>query len=155
MKLLFGDDENIAQWVCEHLPQYEARGFGAFSAIGVVSESGEPLAGVVFNEYKPQFRTMQITMVATSPRWATRNIVRSILAYPFLQVGVNKVWTATPHTNERALRFNKGIGFTQEATLAYQFGKSHAVICRLLRKDYLRLYEVDHGQQIKLAATGT
>ena len=142
MRLLYGQDQAVAEWVSRNIPHMAGAAFGPMAAIGVTSQEGNLLAGVVFHDYQPKFRTMQISMAAASPKWATRNTIRLLLSYPFMRCGVEKVWTAMPHTNERAIRFNKGIGFVQEAVLAYHFGSSHAVICRLLRKDYLRIYEV-------------
>jgi hypothetical protein len=39
------------------------------------------------------------------------------------------------------LKFNEGVGFTKEATLGIISGSGiHAVICRMLERDYRRLY---------------
>lgn len=76
-------------------------------------------------------------MAATSPRWASPSVIRGLLSYCFNQLGVNKAWTATPHTNTRAIRFNKGIGFRQEATLRHHFGPNvHAVICSMIKTEW-------------------
>lgn len=140
MRLLHGNDEIVAQWVKERIPYLDEIDFGPCVAIGVVKEDGEPLAGVVFHDYQPQFKTIQVSVAAVSARWATHRILKNILAYPFTQLKVRKVWTATPHINKRALRFNKGIGFTQEAVLAYHFGDFHCVMCRMMDKDYKKRY---------------
>ena len=77
----------------------------------------------------------------------------AILRYPFVQLAVNKCWTAIPHDNERAIRFNKGIGFKQEAVLRHQFGpKRHAAICSMMRGEYLRRYA--GGQENAKHASG-
>ncbi|HAC57210.1 MAG TPA: hypothetical protein DCF73_02500 [Rhodobiaceae bacterium] len=99
------------------------------------------LAGVVYHDYQPEYGTIQLSMASDNPMWARRRIINGLLAYPFHQVGVNKIWTATPHDNELALRVNRHIGFKPEATLAHHFGmKRHAVICRMLRTEYDRLF---------------
>lgn len=107
----------------------------------MIDSHGKPLAGIVFHSYVPEYGTIEISMAAESPRWATRNIVKQLLAYPFIQLGVRKVWTATPLKNERAIKFNKGIGFKQEAVLAHHYGDDHAVICRMFRKQYEQLFK--------------
>lgn len=156
MKLLYGHDQAVSEWVSRNIAYLNGQPFGPCSAIGVQSSDGDLMAGVVFHDYQPKFRTMQVSMAAVTPKWATKNIVRLILSYPFLRCGVNKVWVACAHTNVRPIRFCKGLGFTQEAVLAYQFDSAHAVILRMLRKDYLKTYEVDPNGQIgTLAATGT
>lgn len=140
MRLLFGHDAVVSTWVARHIP-HMAGDFGPSSAIGVVDESGNPMAGIVFHDYQPNYGTIQLSAAAESPRWATRNVISAILGYPFRQLMVHKVWTATQHKNDRAIRFNKGIGFTQEATLKDHFGRGdHAIICRMLKKDFERRY---------------
>lgn len=140
MRLLFGQDAVVATWVARHIP-HMASDFGPNAAIGVTDESGQPMAGVVFHDYQPAYRTIQLSAAAISPRWATRRIVGQMLRYPFDELGVHKVWTATQHQNARALKFNEGVGFTKEATLKDHFGAGiHAVICRMLDHDYRRRY---------------
>jgi RimJ/RimL family protein N-acetyltransferase len=140
VRLLFGHDQVIAEWVRQHIP-HMGTGFGPSAAIGVTDETGSPMAGVVFHDYQPAYGTIQLSAAAISPRWASRRLVGSILQYPFGELKVHKVWTATQHENARALKFNEGVGFTKEATLRDHFGAGvHAVICRMLLKDYRRLY---------------
>ena len=147
MRLLIGDDANVAKWVADRIPFVAGIGFGPCKAIGIVGASG-PLAGIVFHDWQPGFRTIAFSVASTSPKWATKRLIGSILAYPFLEVGVQKLWTATPHTNERALRLAKGLGFTREGTLSHHFGKDHAVINRMFHRDFLRLYGEQCGQTI-------
>lgn len=140
MRLLFGHDEAVASWTAKRIPHMHGGTFGPCAAIGVVSDANEMLAGVVFHGWMPDYHTIQLSMAADSPRWARRGAIAGLLSYPFQQLGAWKLWTATPHTNERAIRFNKGIGFEQEAVLARHFGKEHAVICRMFRHQYETRY---------------
>lgn len=141
MKLVFGDDTKVAEWVARRIPHMYGRKFENFVAIGVALE-GKPVAGVVFNEWVPEARTMQVSIAADTPRWATKGVIRGILHYPFEQQGVNKLWASIPAKNERALKFNLGVGFTREAILRHQYGrKNHAVICSMLANEYRKRYE--------------
>lgn len=151
MRLVFGHDEAIAEWVARRIPHMNGSGFKDFTAIGI-ADGTRPIAGVVYNEFHPSHKTMQVSMAASTPRWAQRGIIKACLHYPFEQQGVRKLWAAIPMFNERAIKFNIGIGFTQEAILAHHFGKHHAVICRMLDKDYRKRYGEDHGQRLPIAA---
>lgn len=138
--LIFGHDEAMAAWCARRIPHVGAAGFGPCRAIGIAS-SAEPdarmLAACVFHDYQPAFATCQISFAAASPRWASRETIRGLLAVPFDQYGCNKVWVAIPHDGKRALRFCLGIGMVREATLRHHFGpKRHAVICSMLDKEY-------------------
>ncbi len=144
MRVLCGHDADVAEWVAARIPHVESDGFGKCVGVGVVGQTGSLMAGVVFHDYQPACGTVQLSCAADTPKWASRKIVRAILHVPFMQYACNKVWTATPHQNERAIKFNKGIGFRPEATLRHQFGpKQHAVICSMLRSEYLREYGSD------------
>jgi RimJ/RimL family protein N-acetyltransferase len=142
----------LAGWVAERIPHVGAVGFGPCAAIGVATER-RMLAGIVFHEWQEQARTIQLSFAAASPIWARPAIIRALLAYPFLQVGAFKVWTATPAENEPALAVNRRLGFKREAILAHHFGKGrHAVIMRMLRPRFDRLYGGPDGQGFKLRA---
>jgi RimJ/RimL family protein N-acetyltransferase len=79
----------------------------------------------------------ELSAVAWNPRWAEREIIIDILAVAFRTHGFRKVYTTTPHDNLRALRFNKGIGFKQEAILSEHYApRQHAVICGMKRAHY-------------------
>lgn len=139
MRLIFGEDAAVAEWVASRIPHLYGE-FRDFAAIGVWDDA-QLAAGVVYNDHQPEYGTLQLSMAADTPRWAQKGVIRALLHYPFEQVGVNKVWTATPHRNERAIRFNLGIGFTREATLRHHFGrKNHIVICSMLANEYRRRY---------------
>lgn len=123
---------------------------GEYAATAVVDEAGHIVAGIIFNDYMPQFGTIMVHLAADTPRWATHNVVRAVLHYPFMQLRVNKVWGATPANLTRVLRFNRGIGFTQEAVLGQHYGQLNAVITRMLAKDYKKFY-LDEGGRERLA----
>lgn len=124
--------------------------------LGICTDDGKALAAAIFDRWIPAEGTMQLSFAAASPRWATVQAIKIVLEYPFTCCGVQKLWTATPHTNERALKLNKGLGFKKEAVLARQLGRDrHAVISRMYQEDFLRLWSGDrtpktHGKIIPL-----
>lgn len=141
------DREAIAQWVGKRIGFVGEIGFGSSTGMFVVSRSGAPLAGVIFHDWQPALGTLAFSIAADSPKWATRRMVGTLLSYPFEEVKVEKLWTATPMSNERALRLVKGVGFTREAVLGRHFGQyGHAVISRMYKEDYHRLYGDARGQ---------
>ena len=141
--LVTGHDEALAKWCAARIPAVGEYGFGNCKAVGVVSGndpadlSAKMLAVIVYHEYMPHLGTCQISFAAASPKWATRQTVRTLLAVPFLQYKVRKVFTVTPSDNERALRLNAGLGFTREATLRHHYGKRrHAVIYSMMANEF-------------------
>ena len=157
MNLYFGHDEGVAAWVANRIPHMQGGTFGPCRAIAVLTDNGKMIAGVVYHDFQLYAQTVQLSMAADSPLWARKPVIAGLLHYPFEQLGVFKVWTATPEANDKALKVNKHIGFRKEAMLAHHFGKgNHAVICRMLRPEFKKLYgEAHYGQTQPLAATGT
>lgn len=140
--LLFAStpDESAAmeQWLVERIPNMEGGSFGPAVFAGVV-QRGALVAGVAFHEWRPGYDTLQLSMAAETPRWATRGVIAGLFRYAFVTAGAHKLWTATPASNTRAISFNLGIGMKQEAILRHHFGvKKHAVICSMLAPEWRR-----------------
>ena len=138
--LLFGHDRALAAWAAAKIPHVGEPGFGPCTAIGIASGPGDTdqLWGVcVFHDWTPSYGTMQCSLVATSPRWASRGTLQALFHYVFRQVGARKLWVAIPHKNARAIRFGRGIGFRQDGVLREHFGRGlHTVVLSMLRKEY-------------------
>jgi len=141
-RLIFGKSEDVAKWVAERLPEV-VDGFAHPQAIGVMSDDGKRMiAGVVYSDYHPDAKTMQLHIAADSPMWARPEIIMALLAYPFMQIGVFKAWVAISEGNMKSLRATTHIGFKDEGVLIHQFGPGkHAVMRYMLRPDYLKMLE--------------
>lgn len=140
--LIFGDDVNqqLAEWAAMQLPNVGQAGFGPCATIGVAAGTDDKsalYAVCVYHDYRPAYRNIQISFVARSPRWAQPNIIRALLAYPFVQLQCFKVWLAIEATNERALRLNYGLGMVREANLRHHFGRNRtAVIVSMIEPEW-------------------
>lgn len=150
-------------WTVSKIPHVDnERGFGPARAVGVATGHGPEdklYAVVVFHDYQPECRTVQMSVAAKNPRWATRGLFKRIYDIPFLEFGVNKVWSAIPHTSERVVKFCKITGMKQEATLVDHFGPGvHAVICRMTRREFERRYlrgSASSGQEFSESPAGS
>lgn len=148
MRVLWGADKDAMDFVAKRMPPLfgdSIRYAGEYRAAAVINEQGEMVAGVVFNDYHPNFRTIMVHLAADTPRWATHRIIGEILGWAFVRSGINKVWGVTPAHLTRVLRFNAGIGFVREAVLRDQYGEGrHAVVTGMLAKEYRKFY-IDNG----------
>lgn len=139
--VLYGHSAEICAWVARIIPDSDESSFDGAEALGVVSD-GRLIAGVVYDNYSEKFSTMELSIGSISPMWARKEIIRELLAYPFVQLGVNRCWAQVEASNHRAIKADKHIGFTQEAVLRDHFGPNkHGVILRMLAKDFRRIYE--------------
>ena len=130
------ENEALAQWCGRRIEHVGEAGFGLCRCVAVL-RGNQIMAVVVFHDWQQAARTLQLSMAALSPLWATRQTLINLFSYAFHSAGANKLWTAIPHKSERALRFNKGIGLKPEATLRHHFGpKVHAVICAMLQSEW-------------------
>jgi hypothetical protein len=146
-RLEMADGGEIAEWVGLRIPHVGADGFGACQGIWVRSER-RTLAGVVFHEWQPGHRNIQLSMAADSPLWARRDLIAGILAYPFRQLDAWMVYTMTPEDNLRALRVNERIGFDGPVLISHWFGRNrHGIIRRMLRPDYEYIYGCGHIEE--------
>lgn len=143
--IVTGKDQVFAEWAARRIPAIgTADNFGKYRAVGVATgfEAADKLmAVIVYHDYYDRFGHCQISVASASPRWVAKATIRALLAVPFLQYGCNKVWIGTPHTSKRVVGLAKALGFTQEAILKDHFGRgTHAVICRMMRPEYDRIY---------------
>ncbi|MFC3231267.1 hypothetical protein ACFOGJ_28725 [Marinibaculum pumilum] len=135
-----GEAENrgLAAWTAARIDHVD--GFAPPCQCAAVTDAaGRVVAGIVFHDWQPAAGTLQLSMAAESPAWASRAVLAALFRYAFVTNGAAKLWTATPHRSERALRFNLGIGMRREAVLRHQFGPGrHAVICSMLAREWRR-----------------
>ncbi len=135
MRLAYGIRDQVAAWVAARIPHMDKP--EKFEAVGVISESGEPIAGVIWHGWQPRYRSIECSAAAKTPRWLTRSIIVEILAYPFSYLGCERVTTVTPSGNRAALRMNQKLGFSQEGLVRRGFDDDDAVIMGLLRQEWL------------------
>ena len=138
MRLVTGKDALVAKWVELHIPSMlGGAGFGPCTAIGVVNANEQPVAGVVFHDYQPHLRSVQISCAAETPRWLTKKLAGLIMAYPFSQLGCTRVTAITPSgTKASASRFLERFGFVREGVIRKGLGDSDAVIWGMLDTDW-------------------
>lgn len=144
MKLIFGTHEDqtgqfVAEWVGRRIAHVgDGASFGLYSAIGVVAADGfNLLGGVVYHNYVPAYRSIEISTAADTARWLTRPVIASIMAYPFSQLQVERVTAVTPKRSASARRFLVKFGFKREGAHPKAYGDfGDAISYGLLRKDW-------------------
>ena len=80
------------------------------------TETAQIIAAVLYNSYRPAPHggSIQGSIASDSPRWATRAVLGSMFAYPFLQLGCSRFWLEIAKPNKRARRFVERLGFVYE-----------------------------------------
>lgn len=141
MRLLFGHDKAVADFVAERDPM-GVPDFGEYVAVGVLNASGGLIAGAVYHGFKERYGTLEFSGAAISPLAFTPGTVRAILSFPFLRLaGINRIWAQTSIRNLRAQKLLKGVGFQPEAVLNSHLGPGHhARLYRLLKSEWEERY---------------
>jgi hypothetical protein len=154
-----GNAEFLLTWAAKRIPHVDSFG-GDSVPLAVVKGTGAHdarlLAVVVFNSFDVRAKTVQISCASDSPMWAHPETIRELLRIPFEQYGCFMVWMAIPHTNEPALRFNKGIGMKMAGPVRHMFGEgSHAVHMSMTRHEWARRWkERNDGHALKGRVVG-
>lgn len=112
--IVIGQDDIVAQWVCERLGKLWTPGMG--KALGWIDKNENLIAGVTF--YGFDGVNVWIDCAATEKsRWCDRRAIWAVFHYCFEQLKVLRVNAFIPSDNEKSLKFNTGIGLKHEATL--------------------------------------
>lgn len=81
--------------------------------IGVV-DGPELLAVVIYSDYREI--DIEMSIASTTPRWASRDIIRALFEYPFIQLRTDRVTAITSKNNRHTRRFLERLGFRLEGT---------------------------------------
>lgn len=136
MKFIAGMDQWVADWVAQRIPgDYTAENFHPCTTIGLMQD-GELLAGCIYSNYRKGSKDIELTFASISPRWATQNNIKTFLAYPFLQLGCNRITAIVDARNTKAMRFLKRLGMKCEGNMKEAMdGVNDAVIFGMLFKN--------------------
>jgi RimJ/RimL family protein N-acetyltransferase len=105
--------EHVCEWVAPRTGGQYYKGSG--SGIGL-EKDGELIAGVLFDNYTGRSVQMHVAAIP-GRRWMTKEYLRVCFDYPFRQLGVCKIIGIVDSTNEDALRFDRHLGFVEEAII--------------------------------------
>jgi RimJ/RimL family protein N-acetyltransferase len=81
-----------------------------------LEEDGELIAGVVYENYTGSSIWMHVAAVP-GRRWLNRAYLYVCFSYPFLQLGVDRIFGWVPADNSEAQRFDEHLGFKQVTTI--------------------------------------
>ena len=78
-------------------------------SIGRETEDGELLGGVIYQNFTHESIAMHVA--GFSKQWVTRDLIWVCFHYPFMQLGVKRIFGQVPETNTKALDFDLWFGF--------------------------------------------
>jgi hypothetical protein len=127
-RLIFNENERVAQWVQERLPDFLGWN-GHFVSIGY-ERRGMLCGGVVFTGY---CRT-NIVIATALEAPLTKRFMRAIYYYPFLQLGVPRVTALVDAKNLRSRALLEHDGYVEEGRMRKAAVNDDVIIYGLLRE---------------------
>jgi hypothetical protein len=135
LKYVYGQDHLIADFVARMTPHVSVRPNS--KAIGVLNNDNELIAGLVYNYALPGAGVMEITIAALPGHlWLTRETVRIMFEYPFLQCGCQMLITFIRASDRRALRQVAAINCALILFPRLYGRDDDGVIARLTKEDW-------------------
>jgi RimJ/RimL family protein N-acetyltransferase len=127
-------DDRLAHWIAARIPGTDGDLLNRVArSLGVVS-GGEIIAAMAVGLWERG--SVELIFAADSPRWATRDTIRRMMAWPFMQLDCHRVTTRIHAKNTRAIKFNEGIGFRREGLIREGWGPGEdCVLLGLLRSE--------------------
>jgi RimJ/RimL family protein N-acetyltransferase len=135
-------DQYIASWVFKATDSQRDIMRDDYHTIGVVSRDGQFLAGIVYHDYKPigSNGQIEVSLAASSPRWAHRSIIAGLLYYPFGQLNCHLVLASIRKGNARSRKLVKGLGFGEIGAIPHRPYADDIVVYALRREVAIRMW---------------
>ncbi len=108
-KLIYGQEDKLLPWAQERIGVTFRR--DAYT-LGL-EKNGKLVAVVVYDCFGEVDCNMHIASDGTAA-WMNKSLLVSAFAYPFVQLGFNRVTGLVPAKNEAALKFDEHLGFVRE-----------------------------------------
>jgi len=146
--VLFEADELLMKLLNDLVPRgvpSDAQVGGLHSSLGVV-RNGQVVGGAIF--FNNRGHDIEVCAGFLNPRWATPATMRSLLAYPFVQLGCKRATAITARKNKAARRLLEGMGCRVEGVKRYGFdGKQDAIYYGLIKEDarWLKVKTDEHA----------
>ena len=139
-RLIFGADDYLKGWAAKIIG---IDGFGPSTSIGV-ERDGKIICAAVYHDYRDG--QIEASIAASSRRWANRSVLHALFAYPFNQVGAHRLLVTCNEANEKAMKMNSQLGFTQEGKLRQMYDPHDAVIWGMLKDECKWIKEKSNGK---------
>lgn len=104
----------------------------------VDDETDELLGGVIYTGFKGFGSSIGLHVAGFDPRWIDRDMLWITFAYPFEQLGCVKITATVPTRNQKAVLFNRKLGFVEEARVANLFPDGSDLSIMTMRKEDCR-----------------
>lgn len=117
MRVITNAHEFVRNWVYRKIGIQPPS--GPYTTIAVADDAGKLLAGCVYANYRGH--DIEMVFSAEHGKWATRGVLRTFFAYPFIQCQCIRVTALIAKDNKRSRKMVATLGFKQEGTIRHGF----------------------------------
>jgi hypothetical protein len=144
------ENEQMAAWAAKLIPQCEMF-MPPYQCLGFCKD-GKMQCVVVAHDYRKP--SVGMSFAAVTPRWATKGNLKTLADWAFRQLGCTRITAVVDPRNERARKFDEGVGFRLEGTLRKaRTDGGKLLIYGLIREDFERfIARKQHGKEKSKAA---
>lgn len=125
----------LVAWLMERIPTFPPPPNEASFQGAVMLAGNRIVAGCAYHRYADRFKGIEVTFASDSPMWCRPGNVEKWFAYPFRQLGCERITMTIARRNKRARVMAKKMGFREEGIARKGFYPDDAVIYGLLRTD--------------------
>lgn len=140
LELVYGYDSEIASWVAERLKYCTPQDMVYHRSIGVI-KNGLVIAGVVYHNYRPEFKSIEVSIAIDDKSWANRRIVSALFRYPFIQLECQRMTAFIARKNKKSRKLAKQFGFKEEGIMRKAVGDDDLVVLGMMREDAERWFK--------------
>lgn len=101
--------------------------------IARTDEDGELLGGVIYQAFTGESIAMHVS--GFRDNWVTRDLIWACFHYPFVKLGVKRIFGQVPESNVRALEFDLKIGFRFLTKIDGVFADGGVIVLVMERDD--------------------
>lgn len=138
-KILYGCNKGLCDWVSQGIWGVKEHYEDKSKAIGLLKDD-KLIAAVTYNNFlcRPDgsFFSVEMSIFSVDKKWATRQYLKAVFEYPFIQLGLERVHTVCSENEGEIMKFNKKLGFIQEGVMrkAWPLG-GNAVLFSMLKDE--------------------
>lgn len=115
--ILYGANEELSDWVSLNVLGATGLYDEASKAIGHVKD-GRLIAAVTYNNFRTRpdgaLLSVEMGVYSEDKKWATKEFLRAVFSYPFIQLNLVRVHTACSADRPEVIKFNRKLGFIPE-----------------------------------------
>lgn len=131
------ENDALKLWIEQRIPEYKS---GKTTACVGIERQGHLVAVVAWDAFREGV-SVDVSIAADNPRWATKQTVRTLLFYAFGQLKVRRINSYCRKGNKRARRLNEGLGFVLEGKLRDACDNGEPLLVfGMTRKDFREKY---------------